>query len=230
MSTMGEIRDEVIMASGRSDLSTTIATKINQLITQFVIEFNFPLQKEISTRATVVGQDRYAPPIDMVDWVTMEIIDPDAVTVTELIYRNRTEMELYYGIGLVSADRGYPQYVTFDREEFVIKPVPDLTTYTLRLPYFKSHTTLGVGDTNYFTINFPLLIQVGVLRHLYFNMGNEGRYKFWNSIYKEEFEKMKFALRKKQLKSVITLPIRMGPLAGTNKSSLHVGFPFWGKM
>ena len=199
------------------------------MILQFTIEYNFSLQEQTSTRATVIGQDRYAAPTDFADWKTMFVVDPDGISVDELIFRNRSWMENEYGLDLSAAGRGKPIYVTFDREEFMVRPVPDLTTYTLRLHYYILPPALTVGQSNYFTANWPKLLEAGALMALYSQIGNEQRYGFWEKVYEKQLDKLKLATRKRQIKSMITLPMRPGPLLNRSTRQLNVGYPWWGK-
>lgn len=211
MPTAGAIVQRVINASGRSDLSTDILNLINELIVRFCIEFNFPLQEQIKTRATVVGSDRYAVPSDQIDWRAMFIVDTDGITEDELVLRSRAELEVMFGLDTSAAARGKPEFVAFEHQEYMVRPVPDLTTYTLRLHYYTAPVALASSDSNEFTNRWARVVECGVLSELYMQIGNEKLYDFWNKQYLFEYEKMKLSMRKQQLKSTLSLPIRKGP-------------------
>lgn len=205
MPTAGEIQSRLILATGRIDLSSEILSHLNELIAEITIEFNMPLQEQIKTRATVVGQDRYAIPSDMVDWKAFYIVDTDGITETELTVRSRGELEVIYGLDLTTAARGLPEVVAYERQEFVLRPVPDVTTYTLRLHYYVIPAALTQNDSNTITQRWANVLQTGVLSRLYLQMGNEKLYDFWNKQYQFFYDKMKLALRKQQLQSLPTL-------------------------
>lgn len=211
MPTAGAIVTRIVNASGRSDLSTDILNLLNELIVRFSIEFNFPLQEQIKTRATVAGSDRYAAPSDQIDWRAMYIIDTDGITEDELILRSRGDLEVSFGLDISTVARGKPAFIAFEKQEYLFRPVPDVSTYTFRLHYYAAPAALGSGDSNEFTNRWARVVEIGTLSELYMQIGNEKLYDFWNKQYLFEYEKMKLAMRKQQLKSTLTLPIRKGP-------------------
>lgn len=230
MPTAGAIVNRVITAAGRSDLSSEILNLLNELIARFTIEFNFPLQEQIKTRNTVAGQDRYVAPADQIDWRTMYIIDVDGVTEDEILVRSRGELEVLFSLDTAAASRAKPIYVAYEKQEYMFRPVPDLSTYTFRLHYYAAPTALGSGDSNEFTNKWSKVLELGTLSQLYYQIGNEKLYDFWNKQFLFEFEKMKMAMRKQQLKSATTLPIRKGPIISrTFGSNVNPGYPWWGK-
>ena len=211
MPTLGEIQRRLILGSGRPDLTADILNYLNELMAEMAIEFNMPMQEQIRTRATVVGQDRYAIPADMVDWKSLFLVDTDGITETELTVLSRGEMEVTYGLDLTAASRDTPEAVSYERQEFMVRPVPDVRTYTLRLHYYVVPAALTETDSNTITQRWANVLQTGTLARLYLQIGNEKLFGFWNQQYQFFYDKMKLAMRKQQVQSMPTLAVHGGP-------------------
>jgi len=66
-----------------------------------------------------------------------------------------------------NVEKGYPEEYTLDGETLYLKPVPDASTYSIKVHYGKIHPTVSASQNILFPAHFKMCIVNGVLWQIY---------------------------------------------------------------
>lgn len=142
MTTFATIKSRIADDIARSDLTTEIATAVQNAISHYDRE-RFWFNQAIATAATVASTRNYDLPTDFI------AADSLRITIGSSVYDLEPRTKQYIDtVTVVATHTGQPTDYAIYAEDFWLYPVP-AAAYTLTLTYHKKLAALSAGgDTN----------------------------------------------------------------------------------
>lgn len=164
MSTYATMQTRIADELARSDLTSQIKLAILSAVSHY--EGNrFWFNEGQATASTTDGTEYYAVPSDF------QSVDSLRITVNGTTYT--LEVRPWAWMDEVQSNalyKGQPVYYAIYAEQLRLYPIPD-ATYTLKLSYLKSFTTLSAdGDTNAWMVEGERLIRMRAKWDLFSNV------------------------------------------------------------
>lgn len=222
--TRGEVRAAVQRNLGRSGVTSTEDSDVDRWINQTIREdicadHNWAGMEQLRTRTTTAGTGEYAfqnaTTFKDADWLAiLKSASDEYVRLDEV-----SEDVAYREFGELSTARGFPMVWARTANSYLLRPIPDASTYTIREKVWEYPPEIATGSgsdssTNFVTLYWTKLLEYGCTARGLRHYGEYEKALVWEQLYRDELGKAVSVDRKRLAPSKITL-----------KPSIHAGKP-----
>lgn len=235
--TRGEMRAAVLRNLGRvaasQDEKDDIDRWINQTMREDVCaDHLWAGMEQLRTRTTTAGTGTYAYQNATVfkdcAWIALRrTSDDEFVLLTEI-----SELEAYTSFSEQTEGRGLPICFARQAESYLLRPIPDLSTYDIREKVWEypADITIGSGgdsSTNFILTSWSKLLEFGTTYRACLQYSESEQAVQWLQLYRDELGKA-IAVDRRRL-APANLTLKPSLVAGQETSGLPGGTGLWNR-
>ncbi|MBI4397414.1 MAG: hypothetical protein HY548_09980 [Elusimicrobia bacterium] len=188
MSTMSgsDFRDYIVRTFKRTDKDTEIYEAITDALMDMRLKFQFDDFKVETYSAAIdaAGEYKFDAPTNLGHIISVRVLDDDDSYPLVKLSKSQFD-EFYPNPNYSSVDTDKPRHYCYFGGQFLLGPVPDLTSYQYEISHAKEDETAVTSGTSAvdFTDRYREAVKEGVLERLYASLGDWEEASLWNSLY-----------------------------------------------